>query len=828
MNNRLNRCIAYIRKHSIVVIVIICILTVFFAYETMQIQINASYVSLIPPQQEPITYIVASGTVQQMDSPPTPFTSRSATEGETLTSSPAQDKIESGDINTMVQETDTQIKQPSATDSASTAEIYYESNYVVMIESDDLFRPELLTAIDIAIQNMSTESGIGDCFSIFNFITIDKRGTRLSPIALNPHTGTSAWTQAEAELFKQRVENDDIIQNVLISGDQTAILLEFEATAVSDATLASYREYFRPLEEFGATIIVNGGLVINERVNYYLSRDMVLLLSLCFIVILLSYYLSFRSKRSMLIPFSLSVIGIIWTVGTMSLLGYAMTIINIVTPCIVLTLGSSYSIHMLNEYYSSFNSHSGPEGTNRIFKTIFLACITTISGFLSLLISEMPAIREFGISVSIGIAYCAILSFTYLPAVLARTVQPKQKQLNIFSTGLLSKIVCSVGKSVTIHWKAILVIFLAVFAGFCYAQPRINVDANYMSYFPKSDPFGQESRHFANKLYGTDPYYVTITAPEGEKNFFQNPDNLKKVFLFEETIQRESDDIVHTISFPSYISFMNRVYNGDNSIPDSPAMMNLLSRLMVLLKQQMPDSILDMLINPEGTKLTIMIQQYDSSSKDLGTVSSFARIEETLKRNLSLLPNDTTIEITGNPTTNLRFSNTLLGDQTKTTVLSIILVFIIATIAFKSIAYGAYTLVPVLSGSMICYIFMFVLQIPFDVVTVSCITIAIGAGVDDAIHFIFRFKQQKQIDEKRTVTEILQRTIQETGRPIILTTISIVAGMLVLVFASYTPIRYFGILMSVILAGCMISTLTILPAMMIGINHLGALVKKKR
>ena len=122
----------------------------------------------------------------------------------------------------------------------------------------------------------------------------------------------------------------------------------------------------------------------------------------------------------MLLPASLSIIGIIWTLGAMALLGYKLTIVTILTPCLVLTLASSYSIHMMSEYLEAVMRNERdrlPEHYARISKTIFYAMLTTVSGFLSFLICRTVIFREFGITISIGVAFCALLAFTYLPAI---------------------------------------------------------------------------------------------------------------------------------------------------------------------------------------------------------------------------------------------------------------------------------------------------------------------------------------------------------------------------------------------------------------------------
>ena len=160
-----------------------------------------------------------------------------------------------------------------------------------------------------------------------------------------------------------------------------------------------------------------------------------------------------------------------------------------------------------------------------------------------------------------------------------------------------------------------------------------------------------------------------------------------------------------------------------------------------------------------------------------------------------------------------------MADQERSTWISYALVFLAVLIAFKSFSLALYSIIPVLCGVMANYVFMYLLNIPFDMITVILSAVAVGAGIDYAIHFLIRYKNKIGLDG-RTVEELLSETIKETGRPIILTTFSIVGGMLMLLFASYTPVRYFGTLMSLALMDCMLATLFVMPSMIILVNKL--------
>jgi hypothetical protein len=274
---------------------------------------------------------------------------------------------------------------------------------------------------------------------VLDFVTLEKKGTRLMSV---PFASQDEWDEADAQMLRQRIEQDPIVKNYLVSDDLSGMLFSFDSIALTPEQEKELSAMLDPLRDEGMEVHINGGAVITNLLIKYLSRDISILLTLCFIAILIVYYLSFRAKRSVLLPFSMSIIGIIWTFGTMRLLGYSLTIVNIVTPCMVLNLGSSYAIHVIGEYYTDYaKGMNSIESTKKILRTIFFACLTTVIGFLSLLFSKTPALREFGIAVGIGVTYCAILASTYLPAQLSLVVPLKKVQIRTYKKGYLAQLV---------------------------------------------------------------------------------------------------------------------------------------------------------------------------------------------------------------------------------------------------------------------------------------------------------------------------------------------------------------------------------------------------
>jgi hydrophobe/amphiphile efflux-3 (HAE3) family protein len=690
----------------------------------------------------------------------------------------------------------------------------FSSEYTIMVTRDNLFDPVFLETLYTAVEQMKDHPSVGSATSIFDFTTIEKKGTRIVSVPMLDKSTDLIWDDQRASAFEQRVKQDDIVKGLLVSDTYTSFLFQFGAKPDDVGVLDDFNEIFSGVAAM-ATISVSGDLPIAKRIMGYLSKDLITLLSLSFLVILAVYYLSFKAKRASVIPFTLSVIGIVWTFGAMALLGFKLTVVNIVTPVLVLTIGSSYSIHVLTEYFQSYhegNKNYIYKAVSKIGRTIILACITDIIGFLSLLSARTNAFKEFGVSVSIGITFCALLSVTYLPAILTITIAPRKQHMVQYTQGIIASISRKISRVVMKRWKAFLIVAFVIVIGFFLTKDHVGLQTNYMTYFPRKEPLIIDSMQIVKEFKGVHSHYITLTAPEGEKNYFLEPENLEKVHAFETKVLENSPDISHVLSYSEYVAFMNKVYTGTSEIPESSGMINLLSRFMKILTQDNQDSDqLKMLINDDGTEMTIILKAWDAEEQDLQTVASATRINKSINDLLYLLPQDVEPHIWGDGSDAILFSDTITTDQIKATFISFILVFLLSTISFKSFKFGIYSIIPIVVGIMVNYIFMFLTGIPFDIITIGFSSVTIGVGIDDAIHFLIRYKNKVIINKYHNVRLRLRETIHETSRPILLTTAAIVLGISMLSFGSYVPIKYFGILVSISLLNTMLATLFILP-----------------
>ncbi len=766
----------FVLKHSKVILFIIFVLTVFFGFNAIKININSNYMNLIPEDEEL-----------------------------------------------------SQIKQ----EVLGNQESEFNQDFYFMVSGDNLFNKDTFNKIDEVLTRLSSYDQLSNPVSGESMVTAVKKGTRIAISPMSTHKRGEEWTDEEVLEYKENLLNDDIMKGLLVTEDGSKLFYYFNSKPASNEVVEQWLSIINELTPYCDYVSYGGGGPLEISTNNYLFADLQVLIAIGFLVILIIFFVSFHSFRAVLIPLFLSAIGLIWTLGTMVLLDYELTLVNIVIPCMVLILGSSYSVHVLNEYFRTYNNdYNNPnllEAYSKIGKTIFMACITTIIGFLSLLICDLETFRQMGIAVSIGILYCAILSITLIPAWLNLIMKPRKIQMKQYKIGGFTFIENKLPPLVIKYYPIFIIVFILIALSFFFTYDKIETETNYMEYFPQDDKIIKDFKDLAVSFGSTTPYYIILDAPEGETNYFKDSDNLKKVFEFENALIRDDKDILHITSTSQYVAFLNRVYSGEKAIPDSNGLINMLSRYLILMENSLEDSsLIEGLQNKEATRIKLQINYYDSEKMNQPSIQCAQRLNDAIEKNINILDPNINITAWSDASAGLNLYRIMKSDQFKSTLLSFVLVFLFVTILFKSLSEGLFTMIPVVTGILGNYIFMYIAGIPFDIVTSIFSSIAIGVGVDDAIHFMLRYNQQGTYYKDKSCKDKIISTLEETIRPISLTSISIISGMLVMLFASYSPIRYFGTLLAVALFVTTIATLVLLPSFILLFDNVKNRIFKKK
>ena len=697
------------------------------------------------------------------------------------------------------------------------------SDYIAYTATaDDAFTPEQLHRFDAFVTSVLDIEGIKDVKSPFNQIEIVKKGKSFFGAEPILKGIDDIKTQEDADALKETLLNNYLTRNLVVSEDGKTLVALF--TYDSGANLArmvdQILEAEAPLKETFETA-VTGMPVFERSAKDYIFRDLPMLLVFSLLFVMVTYFLGFRAARAVFLPMSVVVFGTIWAVGLMGMFGFPLTVVSIVTPPIVLTLGSSYSIHILNVYYRRAKIHQGEsnpqwiaDAVSEVNNTIFLASSTTVVGLLSLLATTLTQTRQFAISTSFGIIACAVLSLFYLPAALALMKNPTSGISDKVNGGFFSLCMQKLSGAVLKTRYLPVALFLVFLVLTVVFFGKINRSVDYAKYYPEGDFSVRMNEIVSKKIGGVNQIYFSFEAPDRQSGYFTDPNRLKGIAAFQQQLN-EDPDFTFTLSLVDFIEDINFKKNGEKGLPADKGLMIYVRRALDIAKRtgaSLGDDI-RLIVNDDFSRVSVIARIYDSEAGNNVSDDLLNRkLAELEQKKKELVPDEIAYTAWGTRVMFLDLADTMIRDQFVSLFLSALLIFFLTALVFKSPLYGLLSLLPIVCGIVMNYLLMIVSQIQMDMTTTMVSSIAVGIGVDNAIHYLLTYRRICKEHPGDTNSEHLTMTTVITGRPILLTGLGVVGGLLILCLSSFKPIGFFGLLVAFTLFSTTIGTLTFLPA----------------
>lgn len=289
-------------------------------------------------------------------------------------------------------------------------------------------------------------------------------------------------------------------------------------------------------------VIYFGDPVVSENMHEFIISDLVRLIPLVSVVVLLTLFISLKTLDGTVLPLITVLLSTACTCGLMAVFNFTFTIVTSIIPVALIACGSAYGIHVLTHYYIALDEakSKGIEITKDVHKEIilegvgncevavFLAAITTVIGFISLVTSPMGPLHSFAIFTAIGVALSWLFSVTFIPAVLM--VKPISK------IGKKSKIMQEVSTKVRKHTinrgNASHDSLYGIFLFFCGSKPRmyifgtllvvfsffgikkLHIDTSIINYFPKESQLRQDIDYVDKRFAGTNLIFMTVEGPK--------------------------------------------------------------------------------------------------------------------------------------------------------------------------------------------------------------------------------------------------------------------------------------------------------------------------
>ncbi len=575
--------------------------------------------------------------------------------------------------------------------------------------------------------------------------------------------------------------------------------------------------------------------VFEAKSKIYMKRDIIMLLVPVLIIMTIVFFLSLKTAAGTILPFISISLSIIWTMGIIGWVRYKLDTVSMLLPPVIMTVGSSYTLHYLNSYYNFSSLYKDKRtilinSTKSISPTISLAAITTIFGFASFVTARIKPIRFFGIYTVISILFTLFFTYFLISKILLKLEIPKIKHIEKVKKDFFSKLL-GFFRSLVIplryFWVIIYILCIILFTIYI---PKLKIQTNAANLFKKSDFVRQSLIYLQYHFHGTNHYNITIREINNKRNFFKTREGIlaaKKIqdYLDGSVKVNEVETIGWVLSPVTLLQDLNTIMTGEKDIPEEKDIKKFFSIL-----QATNDDGIRSIINKDLSAITFQVRPNTTNVKEdyIMTEQELAKLTVKLNDDLKRIAKEDgrfSVEIWGEIILLASISKYLINDQIWSLTSTAILVFLINLIMFRSAYYALLSLIPLSFGVLMNFTIMSILNIPLDASTVMIAAISIGIGIDNSIHFILNYR--KKLKENIEYRDAILQTLAYTARPMLFTSLALVLGFIIFIISLFQPVVYFGVLISVSMFNCIFATLFILPSFFLITEKIRFLLHKK-
>lgn len=669
----------------------------------------------------------------------------------------------------------------------------------VVLKSEEVFSEAFrsrISQLESALSKLPSTESITNPFNL--------KGIQINPLGINSYPLIGDGDVPN----KERLEQYHLYGNFLGKDDQSVMLFvrhhEFSEKRLGD-------EYFLEvqnlIEESGFTdSIVSGKIQMQYDFTQKLENELGNLLLVGLVVTVLILIVLFRSFKGLLLSLLILILTLIWTMGLMAWTGKPIDVMVIMIPAILLIVSLSDVIHFAHkydDYLSKGHDHiqAIKQTVLTIGKATFLTSSTTAIGFLGLIFLPIQPIREFGMLTAAGVIMAFVITFLALPSILFFLPARIEKRFqNKFQwTELLTS-----AHQVIVHNKKLFLIGLATISLLLIAGiPSLRLSTSIIVGLQKNEPELQKVAYFDRYFDGYKPFELGLELEEPIDKLDEGV--LKKIAQIEAYLTDEYG-VKHIQSPLNILKEINAGLNGGSrkyySIPEKED----LNRVSRFYKSPRLQEARNQVQSVNGKLVRII-----GRVRDFGSAYYHPK-NDSLKTYLNTM-NEPGFEarLTGASYLIDKTDSYVVSSLLKGIAFAMAAVSIFILVFFKSLKLAFYTLVPNLLPMAILFGLMGWLGVDLNISTAIIFTVALGIAIDDSIHFIARYKLERELHDK---DRAIKNAFTGTGKSIVVTSLVIILGFSVFLISGFSAAYYLGFFIVLAAIVALVFDLILLPILL--------------
>ena len=569
------------------------------------------------------------------------------------------------------------------------------------------------------------------------------------------------------------------------------------------------------------TYYLGGVEMISSDVISYVKNDILTFSLIVLLIIILILFIIFRRVKWVFAILFTSISAVYLSIGLAGFINFEITAVSANFLSLMFVLSISMNVHIMNNYLQ--RDIKIIENFRMMFWPCFYTFLTTIVAFVSLVISDIKPVIDFGIIMIIALLIVLISSFVILPLIVS-FFSKEEKSYSLNLSFLKSFYPFAYKNSKYILGLNILIFFISL-----YGITNLNVENSFIKYFKKNTEIYKGMYLIDNELGGTTPLDIILKFKNDDQIIdttikAEEEDDLEiEDDFFSDDLFGEENNIWFTNEKIETIKFVHQYLESRIEIGKVTSIYSLIDTANQINKSDLSMFELSVLYNeiPIDYK-TDLIDPYLNVEKNMIKISTRVKDSKDIKRNdlindinsflLNEFDNLEEFKVNGLLVLYNNMLKSLFSSQIKSLGFVILAIFIMFVILFRSLKLSIIGIIPNIFASTFILGLIGLLKIPLDIMTITIAAISIGIAVDNTIHYIYRYKENLKLG--RNHSEMIEKTHLTVGNAVLITSIAITAGFLTLCLSNFVPTVYFGLFTSLAMIFAMIGVLITLPSIL--------------
>ena len=696
--------------------------------------------------------------------------------------------------------------------------------FAVAVKDTNFFRIDHFQRWEKLINKLNTLTGVTNITSVSELIYLEKN-KELKQFDVKRIFPESVNSQSELDSLKESLYRFPIYKGLLYN-DSAGI---YAMTITIDKELLNTEKRIDIVEgihnviktfeqESEIKVHYSGLPYIRTEVSKKIKHELNLFIFLAGLVVVIILFILFRSWKAVLVSITVVAIAVVWTIATVALFGFEITVLTGMLPPLLIVIGVPNSVFLINKYLQEYALHGNKiKALQRVIQktgsAIFLTNLTTAAGFATFILTTSDILIEFGIVASINVLGIFLLSVLIIPTVFSFIAEPSDTHAKHLDNKLIRNFIgrliyLTEAKRSLVYTVTIVFVVLGIIG-----ISLIKTTGYLVDDIPEDDPIYVDLKFFEANFGGLMPFEIVIDTKK--RKGAQKLSTVKKVAKLEQKLSKYHE-FSKPISLSSGIKLSRQAFFNNNplhyKLPSNQEKNWIFSYLAKSTKGQ-NKSFLNSFIDST--------QQYTRISykvKDLGTNKM-----RTLTHDIQLTidsvfnPKKFNTFITGTSIVFTKGTSYLIKNLFLSLTLAIILIAFFMALMFRSGRMVAISLIPNLIPLLLTAGLMGYFSIPIKPSTILIFSIAFGISVDDTIHFLAKYRQELKLfdwDIKKSVHE----AIKETGVSMFYTSIVLLFGFSIFIASDFGGTVALGLLVSITLFFAMLTNLLLLPSILLSLE----------